>query len=77
MRSAAANCCSVTPYADMLALGLSGESSDTAVELAATTTKADFLEAELARLGAEADDLRDQLRAERRTWWQRLTNGGR
>lgn len=46
---------------------------DTAVELATATTKADFLEAELARLGAEADDLREDLRLARRTWWQRVT----
>lgn len=46
---------------------------ETAVELAKATTKADFLEAELALLGAEADDLRDELRKARRTWWQRVT----
>lgn len=46
---------------------------ETAVELATATTKADFLEAELARVGAEADDLREELRRERRTLWQRLT----
>jgi hypothetical protein len=45
---------------------------ETAVELATATTKADFLEAELARIGAEADDLREELRRERRTLWQRL-----
>ncbi len=45
----------------------------TAIELAKATTKADFLEAELAVLGAEADQLRDDLRAARRTWWQRMT----
>lgn len=44
-----------------------------AIELAQATTKVDFLEAELARLAAEADELRDDLRAVRRTWWQRLT----
>lgn len=44
-----------------------------AIELAQATTKVDFLEAELARLAAEADELRDDLRAARRTWWQRLT----
>lgn len=46
---------------------------DTAVELATATTKAEFLDAELARVTAEADQLRDDLRRERRTLWQRLT----
>lgn len=46
---------------------------DTAVELATATTKAEFLDAELARVTAEADELRDELRRERRTLWQRLT----
>lgn len=46
---------------------------ETAVELATTTTKAEFLDAELARVSAEADQLRDDLRRERRTLWQRLT----
>lgn len=46
---------------------------ETAVELATATTKAEFLDAELARVSAEADQLRDDLRRERRTLWQRLT----
>ncbi|MES2493568.1 MAG: hypothetical protein V4579_09860 [Pseudomonadota bacterium] len=43
----------------------------TAIELATTTAKAEFLEAELDRLAADADELRDHLRRERRTIWQK------
>lgn len=46
---------------------------DTAVELAKAQARVEALDAELARLGETADDLRQQLEAERRTWWQRLT----
>lgn len=45
----------------------------TAIDLAKATTKAEFLEAELVIRTAELDDLREELTAARRSWWQRMT----
>lgn len=45
----------------------------TAVELGRTEAKVENLQAEIIRLAATIDQLQDELRAERRTWWQRLT----
>lgn len=45
----------------------------TAVDLARAEAKVEAMVIELARLEAIADELRQDLDAERRTWWQRLT----
>lgn len=45
----------------------------TAVELGRTEAKVETLQAEIIRLAATIDQLQDELQAERRTWWQRLT----
>lgn len=45
----------------------------TAVELAKATTKAEFLEAELVVKMAELDQLQEDRKAARRSWWQRMT----
>jgi hypothetical protein len=46
---------------------------DTAVELAKAITKAEFLDAELVIRMAELEQLQEELKAARRSWWQRMT----
>lgn len=50
-----------------------GQHRGTAIDLATAKTKAEFLEAELVIRTAELDDLREELKAARRSWWQRMT----
>jgi len=45
----------------------------TAIDLAKATTKAEFLEAELVIRTAELDQLQEDLRHARRSWWERMT----
>lgn len=45
----------------------------TAIDLAKATTKAEFLDAELVIRMGELDQLQEDLKAARRSWWQRVT----